>query len=137
MLKKLQSALEEEPKKIFVFDGMGAVFTAVSLGIILVQLESIFGIPKRALYVLSLIPLSYLLYDIACYFLLKKKIGAWIKGIAILNFLYCPLSISFALSEREHIKLLGWIYIVIEISVILIIVFYEWRFADKLMSKDE
>ena len=135
MLRKLASKIEIDPKFIFVLDGFGAIFTAFSLGIVLVNLERFFGIPKSTLLFLSIIPLIYLVYDCFCYFRVNNHIRHWLKGIAILNLIYCPISIGFAIIDSQHIKILGWIYISIEIIVIVTIAVYELKLANKLTDK--
>lgn len=135
MLRKLTSKIENAPKFIFILDGLGAIFTAFSLGIVLVRLESLFGIPKSTLLTLSIIPLMYLVYDCFCYFKVNNHIGHWLKGIAILNLIYCPISMGFAIRDSQHIKPLGWIYISIEIIVIVTIAIYELKLANRLINR--
>lgn len=132
MLNKIAEKLETDPKRIFVIDGLGALFTAFSLGIVLVKLEYIFGIPRTSLITLSIIPLFYFLYDCFCYFRAKNRLGFYIKGIAILNLLYCPISIGFHLYDGQSITLVGWIYIIIEILVVAAIAIFEFKFANKI-----
>ncbi|WP_103070885.1 hypothetical protein [Aquimarina sediminis] len=135
MLGKLTTIIENNPKKIFIFDGLGALFTAFSLGIVLVNLERFFGIPKTTLHTLSILPLLYMVYDLFCYFQVNKHIGFWLRGIAILNLMYCLISIGFALNDSQYIKISGWIYITIEIIVIVAIAVYELKLANKLIKK--
>ena len=135
MLKKIISIIENDPKFIFVLDGLGAIFTAFSLGIVLVNLERFFGIPKATLQLLAIIPLVYLVYDCFCYFRVNNHIGLWLRGIAVLNLMYCPISIGFALNDSQHIKVLGWVYISIEVLVIVAIAIYELKLANKLINK--
>ena len=134
MLKKIANYLKIDPKRIFVLDGLGALFTAFSLGVVLVKLDYIFGIPRTSLIILSIIPLFYFLYDCFCYFKAKNNIGFYIKGIAILNLLYCPISVGFHLYNGDSITLVGWIYIVIEIIGVAAIAILEFKFANKLIT---
>jgi len=136
MLKKIADKLNADPNRIFIYDGLGALFTAFSLGVVLVNLQPIFGIPISTLKVLSIIPLFYFLYDCFCYFKAKNNLGFYIKGIAILNLLYCPISIWFHLYDGQSITLVGWIYIVVEIIGVAAIAILEFKFAKKLTQKD-
>lgn len=135
MLRKLANKIKTQPKYIFILDGFGAIFTAFSLGVVLVHLEDIFGIPVATLKLLSIFPLFYLGYDIFCFFSINNNIGYWLKGLAVLNCAYCPLSIGMAINDSQHLTNVGWIYIMIEIIVIVAIARYELELADKLIRK--
>jgi len=114
-------------KKFFLLDGFGAILSAVLLGIVLVKLESYFGIPKSALYILAILPCLFAIYDFYCYFRVTKNLGKFLKGIAIVNLLYCCLSIGFAYYHYNEITQLGWIYITIEIIIVVAIAIVELK----------
>ena len=106
------------PKKLFKIDGVGAILSAALLGIVLVELESVFGIPKSTLYFLAFLPCLFTVYDFYCYFKIDNNLGSFIKVIAITNLIYCCLSIGLATYHSEEIKILGWAYILIEIAIV-------------------
>lgn len=114
-------------KKLFLIDGIGALVSAISLGVVLVQLEEYFGIPVSALYILAALPCLFALYDFYCYFKLKENLGSYLKGIAIVNLLYCALSIGFAFYHQSSITWLGWTYIVLEISIVATLALIELK----------
>jgi len=119
-------------KSLFLLDGIGAVFSAFMLGIVLIKLEHIFGIPKKTLIILATIPCFFLLYDIYGYFTKNKSTSKkLLKGIAYLNLIYCFLSIGLAMFHMNVITALGWTYIILEVMVILIIVKLEMRAATR------
>lgn len=132
MLKKLFVKLEQDPKSIFIVDGIGALITAFSLGVVLMNLEGIFGIPKTTLRVLAIVPVLYVVYDCVSYFKAGKQVSYYLKGIAILNLMYCPLSIGLALYDGQRITLLGWTYLIIEVLVIFAIAIFELSLAKRL-----
>jgi hypothetical protein len=111
----------------FFFDGIGALTSAFLLGIILVKFESYFGIPKNTLYLLASIPCVFAVYDFYCYFRIKNKLGQYLKGIAVANVLYCFLSIGLASHHSSFLTSLGWVYIIGEVVIILILVTIELR----------
>ncbi|MEM9340225.1 MAG: hypothetical protein AAGA66_15935 [Bacteroidota bacterium] len=113
------------PKKLFQIDGLGAMLSAVLLGIVLVRLESVFGIPKPTLYLLASLPILFAIYDFYCYFLIDKNIGTYLKGIAIANLTYCGLSMALTIHHRKEITSLGWIYLLTEIALVGVLVFVE------------
>jgi len=106
------------PKKLFQVDGFGAILSAVLLGIVLVKLERVFGIPKQTLYFLAFLPCLFAIYDFYCWNKIEKKIAIFLKGIAITNLLYCCLSIGLAFYHNKEITIWGWTYILIEIAIV-------------------
>ncbi len=124
--------LSANPKKLFILDGLGALLSAFLLGVVLVQLESYFGIPRNTLYFLAFLPCLFVVYDLFCYWRVEQNIGFFLKVIAVINVLYCCLSIGFAFYHMERITALGWGYILIEILIVLAVAFVEWRVAGDL-----
>ena len=116
-------------KNLFLLDGFGAIVSAFLLGVVLVKFEAYFGIPKKALYVLAALPCFFMLYDFYCYFRVEKNLGKFLKGIAIVNLLYCCLSIGMAFYHQEVITTLGWIYIIIEIIIVVVLSIFELKVA--------
>ncbi|MGD1847303.1 MAG: hypothetical protein ACFB10_18080 [Salibacteraceae bacterium] len=106
------------PKKLFRIDGLGAVLSAILLGIVLVKLEYLFGIPKPTLYFLASLPCLFAVYDFYCYFKIDNNLGIFLKRIAVINLIYCCLSIGLAIYHREDIKILGWVYILMEVAIV-------------------
>jgi drug/metabolite transporter (DMT)-like permease len=117
------------PKKLFLIDGFGAIVSAILLGIVLVKLQSIFGIPKSTLYFLASIPCFFAFYDFYCYYKIDKKVALFLKGIAIANLIYCCLSVGLAIYHIEEITKLGWIYILTEILIVCGLAFIELKVA--------
>lgn len=118
-------------KNLFLLDGLGAILSAFLLGIVLVKFESYFGIPKKTLYFLAALPCFFMIYDFFCYFKIKKKLGKFLKVIAIVNLLYCCLSIGMAIYHQQVITNLGWIYIIGEIIIVMALAIVELKVANK------
>ena len=136
-IKKFIEKAESNPKIIFLIDGLGAGLTAFMLGVVLVRLEHIFGIPPSTLYFLALIPILYVIYDIYCYNKAKNNLPKFIKGIAVLNLIYCFVSLVSAFYHRGAISMLGWVYVIIEIIIIIVIASIEYKISNKLTVKQE
>lgn len=117
-------------KNLFLLDGIGALVSAFSLGVILVWLEKYFGIPKSTLYFLALLPCLFAIYDFYCYFKIKEQLWKFLKYIAIVNLLYCALSLGLAFHHKEVITYLGWGYIIIEIVIVVGLALYELKVAN-------
>ncbi len=135
MIANTIKKIEEDPKKIFILDGIGAIVTALFLGIILVQLEKLVGIPVQTLYCLAVIPVFFMVYDYYCYQKENNQIAPFLKGIAILNLMYCILSLGLAFYHIDRLTVLGWTYVLIEILILIAVSVMELKFANKLVQK--
>ncbi len=122
----------KEPKKIFLYDGVGALISAFFLGVVLVYFQEHIGIPKNTLYLLASFPILFFVYDVVCFFIVEKKMSIAIYILAIMNFLYCILSIVLALFHSVTIMPLGWIYIVLELLVLALIIIVEFKLSKRL-----
>ena len=127
MLQKPAKPRIKNRHNLFILDGFGALLSAFLLGIVLVHFQSYFGIPKSSLYILAAIPCVFALYDLCCYLFVKRNINLALKTIAILNILYCIFSVFVAFSHSESILTLGWIYVIIEIAIVVWIARLEWK----------
>ena len=125
------------PKKLFLIDGFGAILSAFLLGVVLVRFERFFGIPIPTLYFLALLPIFFATYDFYCYTVNSDKTSRFLKRIAIINFLYCCLSIGFAFYHTEVITNMGWTYILIEILAVMILALVEFKVARTLTTKND
>jgi hypothetical protein len=123
---------ELNPKKLFLIDGFGAILSAFLLGVVLVKFEEIFGIPTSVLYFLATIPIFFVIYDVFCY---QKhlKIGLLLKGIAVLNILYCCISIGLISCHFSSITILGWTYIIVEIILVSFLAMIEFRVGKRII----
>jgi len=113
-------------------DGIGAILSAFLLGVVLVRFESIFGIPYSTLYLLASIPIFFAIYDFLSYRMDHVKTDRFLMGIAVMNLLYCCLSIGFAIYHKHTITGLGWTYIIVEVLIITALAIFEIRIARKL-----
>lgn len=120
------------PKTLFLVDGLGAILSSFLLGIVLVKMEGVFGIPKTSLYLLAVIPCAFAIYDLCCYRIKEINIPRYLKGIAYMNLLYCFLSLVLAFYHFEKIKKFGWLYIALEILIIIALAIYELKVSIKL-----
>lgn len=119
------------PKKLFLLDGSGALLSAFLLGFVLVEFEDVFGIPRKTLYFLAVLPCVFVVYDFFSYFAKPQKTSLLLKGIALINITYCSLSICLGIYHFKQITIFGWCYISIEVLIILTIAFFEWNVGKK------
>jgi hypothetical protein len=120
---------KQNPKAFFRIDGIGAIISAVLLGLVLVEFEVLLGIPKNTLYFLALLPCLFALYDFYCYVRIDKKTKLFLKGIALMNVLYCFLSIGLAFYHRNSVTHWGWVYIIVESIIVVSLAIVEFKIA--------
>lgn len=117
------------PKALFLLDGGGALLSAFLLGVVLVEWQALVGIPTNILRFLTVFPILFAVYDAICFLVGNGKTGWLLRGIALLNVGYCVLSMIMLVVHWESITVLGMLYVGIEIFMILILVWVEWRAA--------
>ncbi|WP_027420444.1 hypothetical protein [Crocinitomix catalasitica] len=126
--------LHQHPEKLFVLDGVGALLSAFLLGVVLVPFEAVFGIPKSSLYFLAFLPILFTLFDFWAYRNNSGNTKSLLTIIAIMNMIYCCISIGFAMFHYKSITIWGYLYIFAEILVVLSIVQLELKVAKNKVS---
>lgn len=121
-------------KKLFLVDGVGALVSAVLLGVVLVQFETYFGIPESTLYFLAALPCLFAIYDFYCFYSVKKDLGKHLKRIAVANILYCCLSIGMAIYHSSEIEQLGRAYIIVEVLIVVSLALFELKSANRELN---
>lgn len=133
-IEHLITKAEVNPKKLFLIDGSGAILSAFLLGVVLVKFQIIIGVPSKTLYILAIMPILFATYDFYCYRKTHQKTGLFLKGIAILNLIYCCISLGFIFFHFETITKLGLVYILIEIVIVLFLAIIEFRTGRKVIK---
>lgn len=114
-------------RQLFLIDALGAVLTAVMLGVLLPALEPHFGMPRRVLVPLSAVALGFAVYSATCH--RRAARARWMLVIATANALYCLGTLSLVLHFRASLTWLGVAYFLGEAVVILSLVVVEMRVA--------
>lgn len=120
------------PKQVFLVDGVGALISALFLGLILIKHQPVIGLPESALYFLASFPVLFAVYDFFCFAFLKLKARALLKGIAYANLCFCLTSLIVTLFHFQLITFLGLLYILIEVFIVAGLAFTELRIAKRL-----
>ncbi len=116
------------PQKLFVIDGIGAIASAFFLGVVLVQLQHLIGMPRNTLYFLAILPILFVLYDAYAYQQVKKAYNwPYLKVIAFVNLSYCFVSVAMLFLHYDALTTLGWLYFIGEILIILVLVVIELK----------
>lgn len=114
-------------RRLFLLDAIGAVFSAVLLGVVLAQWHSMVGIPPAVLYVLAVMAALFSIYSFTCFLLNASAL--FLRIIAIVNILYCCLTLGLILFQHQTITALGVAYFLGEIAIVLWLASWEWRLA--------
>ena len=130
--ERIVDSAVEDPRKLFLIDGFGALLSAFLLGVVLVKFEHLFGIPKATLYFLASLPCFFAIYDLYVYFRKGKNTARFLRVIAVINLLYCVLSLGLAFYHIESVKLLGWLYILTEIAIVSVLACIELKVAQRI-----
>lgn len=106
-------------KQLFLIDGIGAVISAFFLGVILVQLEALIGMPENVLYPLAALAVIFACYSLSCYFISPTKWRLYLKIIATVNTLYSFLTLGLVLYHYTNLTILGLAYFIAEILILI------------------
>lgn len=134
MFTHLIHRLVENPKSLFIIDGLGALLSSFLLGVLLVHWQPIFGIPTATLYFLAAIPVGFAVFDAFAFCMAQENTTRLLRIIASLNLTYCLLSLALATQHATSITLWGWAYLGGEIMVVLVLAFLELRVAKSLQK---
>jgi len=116
-----------QPRKLFLVDALGALLSFIWLGIILVQFEQAFGMPKRVLYILATISMVFCIYSLTCWAMVRKSWRRYLRMIAIANLLYCCITIGMVLYHWHSLTAIGITYFEVEIILVVILAYTELK----------
>lgn len=117
---------------IFFLDSLGALISALTLGVIFPTINCLIGMPVGALYSLALCALAFSIYSLPCYHYGKTKDAKWLFTLALLNTLYCFISISLIIYHYNSLTTLGLSYFISEKIAIFILIYLECKEVSKL-----
>lgn len=117
--------------RIFLIDALGALISALMLGLVLPLYPATFGMSAKTLYILALVPLCFVIYDLMVYFIHPSSASLYLRGIAIMNLSYCALSLIVAWQHNEELSALAWAYFIGEVMIIIFLSSLEWHLAKK------
>lgn len=108
-------------------DGVGALVTALLVGVVLPTLGEYIGMPRPVLRGLALTALVLAVYSMTCVVLRPSRWPRYLRGIALANALYCVVTAGCLVYFRAHLAMGDWIYFVGEIVVVGALVALEFR----------
>jgi len=123
MLTKITST----PKLVFLLDCLGELLSAFLLGVVLTGFEPIFGMPSKVLYGLAALAGLFAIYSFWNYRWFKENWRPYLRGIAIVNLLYCGLTAALVIYFRQELTKWGLLYFLQEMVVIMVVVMLEFK----------
>lgn len=135
ILAIMNQMLRTNSRNIFLFDGLGALLSAILLGLVLANMEVYFGMPPQVLYVLAGLACLLALYSISCAVLLSATVKPYLLFIAMANFTYCCLTAGLVFYYYNSLTALGIAYFLIEMIVIISLVIMELAVYRQLSAK--
>jgi hypothetical protein len=115
------------PKKLFLIDSLGALLTAILLGIVLANFETVFGMPCKVLYGLSFMACLFSIYSFLCFLSIMVNWRFYMKVIACANLLYCCLTAVLVVFFYPSLSIFGVSYFLGELVVISILIYLEYK----------
>lgn len=113
------------PNRLFLIDGLGALCSAVALGLILPLIHPPAGIPLFALRDLALGALILSVYSLSCSRWLQRQYRYYLLSIAVANLAYCVATGFMLHLYRSQLASWAWIYFVGEILIIVGLAIWE------------
>lgn len=123
MLNKITS----NPKLVFLLDCLGALLSAFLLGVALPSFQPIFGMPHNVLYGLAALACLFAIYSFWNYRWFKENWRPYLRGIAIVNLVYCGLTAALVIYFRQELTTWGLLYFLQEMVVIIVVVMLEFK----------
>ncbi|WP_424961380.1 hypothetical protein [Ekhidna sp.] len=114
-------------RKIFLIDSIGALLSAILLGLVLVHYHSLIGMPAHVLRVLAGVALLFMIYSFSCYYVNPVNAKARLRTIAIANLRYCVTTLILMGVYFDELTLLGLTYFMLEILVITFLARFEFK----------
>ncbi len=130
----LINTLAERPRKIFAIDAIGAIVSALSLYVVILPLNSYFGVSLKIVWILGGASLAFFLFSMFCALTSGKQVVTKLRIVITANLLYGVLTAFLILWNHSSITGLGIAYFVAEYSVIFALVMLERECLKKLNS---
>ena len=106
-------------RTLFLIDGIGAVVSAILLGIVLPTFEDLIGMPISILQGLAIAATIFAIYSLTCFVIAPKRWHIYLRTIAIVNLLYCIASIGLVMYYYPQLTILGVTYFLIEKIIVI------------------
>ncbi|MEJ8843897.1 hypothetical protein WG954_16010 [Lacibacter sp. H375] len=126
-MQKITNLLTQNPKIIFLVDGIGAFVTAFLLFAVLRTYHEFIGLPGTTLTYLSVVAAGFSVYSLGCFYFVKENWQHFLQFISIANLLYCCVTIMLLVYNYSSVTVPGIVYFTGEIIVVCILVSLELK----------
>lgn len=133
-LQKLVSYFQAKPQMLFVVDGFGALLSGVLQVLVFILFERNNLVPSEFEISLMAMPFLFVLVDIVFFFISTKNVSRYIRLIAVLNGMFVLYSASFLILFFNELYILTFVYLVVELIIVLCIVLFELMLAKNLLT---
>lgn len=128
MFKKSIAYFKKYPEKLILMDAVGALISAIFLGVIMVQLNRYFLVPNDVLFLLTIFPVFFFVVDLIFLFAFKNLIRKGLRLVAFLNLMYCLVSFAQVL-KLDTLALMAYVYFSIEIVLLICLSYIQFKTA--------
>lgn len=132
LISNLSKYFAANPRRLFLFDAIGALVTAASLSLVLTNLYPYFGMQVSILHGLAALASGFGVYSLCCSIMLKSGFKPYLLLIALANSAYCCLTFALILYYYQSLTMLGIAYFILEIAVIITLVLIELNVRKRL-----
>lgn len=115
--------------KLLLFDGIGALVSAASLGLILPAVQPYVGFPSETLILLAFLALGLSCFSLISYGFFRESWKSCVSKVGWLNLAYCFLTVALLIYHWNNIGLLGLIYFPAEIALVVLLARWEIKVA--------
>jgi FtsH-binding integral membrane protein len=129
MTPVLIERLARSPRTLFLVDGVGALVTALVVGVVLPALGERIGMPRPVLRALALTAAVFAVYSLTCAATRPTRWPGYLRGIALANAGYCVVTAALLIRFNATLRVLDWLYFVGEIGVVCTLAAVELRVA--------
>jgi len=106
------------PQRAFAFDGVGALASALALGLLLPRVAALVGASVDALRLLGGVALGYAAYDLACLVAQPVRWRVALRVTASANAAYPAISVAVLAADGVPLGPLGQLYFAVEFAVV-------------------
>lgn len=125
--QSIANQMKTTPQRLFLIDGLGALLSAFLLGIVLVALKEMIGMPKNELYILSFLAVGFATYSLFFSWKTPSNWQIYLKIISIINLIYCCLTLGLVFYHQDTITVLGVVYFLVEILIVGSLAIFEFK----------
>lgn len=113
-------------RNVFLFDGLGALASAVATLIIVLAFQPRVGMPAETLWGLVLLAAVFVAYSLGCW-ARRAPLRPWLPILMGANLAYCAVVATALATHASEVSTLGMAYFIAELLIIVGVVTLERR----------